>query len=98
MERLDEKQLEKVAGGSTESQITLILDLSQEKLLSGDITIKPYVNGELKTSMIKVVDESVTSVSFVFKGRGKVEVKFKINEDIFKYYELDFDAGISTQK
>ena len=59
----------------------------------GDIEkdIKVYVDGELDRSKNTFVNASVMHKVFNFSGSGKVNVRFKINNEVFKTYEIDFE-------
>lgn len=64
MTELDEKQLNTVAGGTSnhrEKTIRVPVDLSKGHF-EGDVIIKPYLDGELQTSQIKTVDAIIQSV------------------------------------
>ena len=94
---IKEKQLEKVTGGtSRESTIIVVVDYSNDKRFNDDVTIKPYLNGELIRSQVRTVDCSVTRVNLNVSGRGTAKLKVKINNDIVKLYDLNFDAGTYT--
>lgn len=79
------------SGQSKEHKVSLTIDWSNDKKFKEDIIIRVYVNGELDRSKTTTVDSSVTHKSFNFSGRGKKEIKFKINNEIIKIYEIDFD-------
>lgn len=70
---------------------TMPIDLDFSKL--GDINkdIKVYVDGELDRSKNTFVNASVMHKVFNFSGSGKVNVRFKINNEVFKTYEIDFE-------
>ena len=82
------------SGQPRNNQVSLTLDWSNDKKFKEDATIRVYVNGELDRSKTTTVDSSVTRKSFNFSGRGKKEIKFKINNEIVKIYEIDFDNSV----
>lgn len=98
MTELKEKQLEKIAGGTrTENEVTVAVDYSKDKQFSSDILIKPYLDGQLLTSRITTVDCSVTCVNIKISGRGKSQLKVKINNEIIKLYDINFDENSYVQ-
>lgn len=82
------------SGQPRNNQVSLTLDWSNDKKFKEDATIRVYVNGELDRSKTTTVDSSVTRKSFSFSGRGKKEIKFKINNEIVRIYEIDFDNSM----
>ena len=81
-------------GARKEHQVSLTVDWSNDKKLSGDVTIRVYVNGELDRSKTTVVDgESVTCKTFTFSGSGTKQIKVKVGNDIVYLYTIDFDNG-----
>lgn len=95
MTELKEKQLESVSGGYSEKgKVIVNVDYSNEKIFTNDITIKPYLDGVLLSAMIKTVDYTITNVNITVHGtRGISSLKVKINDEIIKYYEIDFDKA-----
>lgn len=95
MMELKEKQLEKISGGtSRERKIVVTVDYSKEIIATNDITIKPYLDGVPLSSMNKTLDSSILSTTItVFGSRGKSILKVKINDEIEKVYEIDFDSA-----
>ena len=82
------------SGEKKEQRIPLTVDWSDDKQFTDDVSIKVYVDGELDRSKSTIVDSSVSRKTFYFSGRhGKKSVKVKINDDIVKLYEIDFDKS-----
>ena len=86
------RQLLGAVGARKEHQVSLTVDWSGDKKLTGDVTIRVYVNGELDRSKTTVVDgDVVTSKTFTFSGSGKKVIKVKLNNDLVYLYTVDFD-------
>ena len=82
------------SGEKKEQRIPLTVDWSDDKQFTDDVSIKVYVDGELDRSKSTIVDSSVSRKTFYFSGRhGKKSVKVKIDDDIVKLYEIDFDKS-----
>lgn len=91
---LKEQQLENVAGGtSREKTITVVVDFSEYRQFTSDITIKPYLDGELLNDKVKTVDRSITVVNINITGKGIKQLRVKLNNEVFKTYKLDFTSG-----
>ena len=98
MTMLKEKELASITGGSSkESLISVVVDYSSDRKFNEDITIKPYLNGELQRDKVRTVDCSITNVTLSFHGKGVANLKVKINNDIIKLYKLDFDKGTYSE-
>ncbi len=79
------------SGKAKESTVSIILDF--DGLSEEDHTIKVYVDGELDRSKTVCLDSSVTRKTFKFSGSGKKEIKFKINNEVFAVYDVDFGTS-----
>lgn len=93
---LDDNQLEKIAGGSRrDGSISIVVEVP--KLAANDITVTPYLEGELLTSMIKIIDSCVREVTFNLSSSGVKQFRVKFNE-VIKDYEINFDNKTYFQK
>ncbi len=93
---LNERELMQVSGGSgRDSQVAINIELPADL---GDVTIKVYVDGEIDMSKTITVDTNyITHRLFTFVGRGVSQVRFKINNEPYCTYEINFDAGTATR-
>ncbi len=78
-----------------EKTVIVSVDWSEQKF-DDDIEIKVYVDGELDSARSTVVNCSVTHKDFSFTGRGTKEIRFRINNDLFYDYTVDFDNKTVT--
>lgn len=92
MTNLSENELENVAGGvNREKTITVSVEVPDS--FNEDINIKAYLDGELQSSLCRIVDCSVRVVNMNVIGRtGVKQLKVKFNNIVSKTYELDFDT------
>ena len=82
-----------VAGGSKREK-TITVQVSLNEVGGLEVTIEPYLDGELLSSQVRVVDSSVSSINIQVKGiAGKKRLDVKFNNVPKKSYVLDFDAG-----
>ena len=94
-ETLTTQELNSVTGGTSTREKTIIVRVNLSSLVAlGDITINPYIDGVLQTSMIKTVDtQSVSACDFSIRGKvGKKTLSIKVNNHLYKTYEVDFDS------
>ena len=89
---LNEDNLEKVAGGSSqEKAITILVDIP---LYIEDVEMEVYYDGELDLSKSRTFDSSVRTTNLTFRGEnGTHEVKIKFNKLDVSIYALNFDDG-----
>ena len=97
MTELQEDRLKSVTGGSTgdrEKTIRVSLDLPNDSF-DGDVVVKPYLDGELQSNLIRTVNPSFQSIIYIdVKGiKGNKLLTIKINDFVFITYELNFDDG-----
>jgi len=80
------------SGVKKEKQLEIVVNLPP---ISGDITLKVYVDGTLDNSKTVVVDPSFTDKKSIYiKGtQGEKEVRIKVGNDPYKIYKLNFDNG-----
>jgi serine/threonine-protein kinase len=66
-------------------------------LIASDITLKVYIDGTLDSSKTVTVDPSSSDKKvFSFSGKqGKKEIRIKIDNYLYRAYEIDFDANTS---
>lgn len=93
---LDDVQLGKVAGGSRRGDSMKIV-VEVPELATNDIKVLPYLDGELLTSMVKVIDSCVREVTFSLSSSGIKQFRVKFN-NVIKDYEINFDDGTYFQK
>ena len=61
-------------------------------MFSSNVTIKPYLDGQLQSNQIKIVDASaIPFVYLTFNGSGMMDLKVKIEDTVVIGYVLDFD-------
>lgn len=98
MSVLNDSQLEKVAGGSDrEKKVTVTVDYTNDAKFTGNVTITPYLDGELLSSQEQTVDSSVTVVYIRLSGRGMASLRVKINGVLIKNYSVNFDNSSYTE-
>ena len=82
------------SGEKKEKAISINIDLPEDEFaLDPTATLTVYVDGILDETKTTTVDTSyITSKTFTFKGsKGIKNIRIKINDELYKVYELDFD-------
>lgn len=93
-----DEELAKVSGGSDrETTVMVKVFFSDCVPFSGDVSIKPYLNGTLLTNQARIVDASCDYVNVMIQGRGIALLAVKINNIAVKNYVVDFDKGTYSQ-
>jgi serine/threonine-protein kinase len=84
------------SGIKKDKTIEVSVDLPK---VSADITLKVYVDGTLDTSKTATVDPTSSDKKvFYFKGnQGQKEIRIKIENYLYRVYEINFDAVIASE-
>ena len=79
------------SGEKREKIIEIPIDLPS---IGKDLNIKVYIDSELDKSKTTTVESSCTKKTFRFKGtQGVKDVRIKINDTLYRVYELNFDRA-----
>lgn len=91
LKELTEDELNQVAGGEgREKTISITVHLPNNVLEKYFLYV--YVDGLLQSSMTKEIDPSLEMITLSFKGvEGFKQVCVKVNNAIYKTYQLNFD-------
>lgn len=98
MSKLLDEELKNVAGGSGRSEVIVTVEVFFPEGLCGDVTVKPFLEGELLSSSITTVDAMVKMVKIPVRGKsGSKTLEVKLNNTIIMNYVVNFDNGTYTE-
>ena len=93
MTELKLEDLQSVTGGIRKEK-TITVEIKVSGHFDRDITVKPYIDGQIQISLVKIVDMSTEYIHMNFKGStGTKLLKVKLNDTVILNYELNFDTG-----
>lgn len=99
MSDLNEKELEEIAGGSGRDRTVIVrVIISDCGTFTGNVSIKPFLNGVLLSDQEQEVDASYDFVNILTRGVGLAMLTVIINDKAVKSYDIDFERGSYHQR